>query len=153
MTQSPNYDRLIKRRYALHPRVNVGNCTQCWTKKRQTIYGATLDGSYHGKPRCRTYEGALRKAETLSAEISALDVIDRLGSVSIIHHATLGDLCGSAATNCAALVRLVARGDLDSETFVDAAEITRTIFARPSKLRVPAWAMGRLPPRYPKIVA
>lgn len=53
----------------LHPRVSVGNDTPVWLKPRRTIYGPTLDGKYHGDPRCRTFKGALRKAEKLSAEL------------------------------------------------------------------------------------
>lgn len=61
---------LADRLRALHPRVSIGNDTPCWLKPRRTIYGATLDGAYHGTPRCRTMEGALRKAEQLSAELA-----------------------------------------------------------------------------------
>lgn len=61
---------LADRLRALHPRVSVGNDSPCWLKPRRTIYGATLDGSYHGTPRCKSFEGALRKAERLSAELT-----------------------------------------------------------------------------------
>jgi hypothetical protein len=64
-----DWDRLADRRRKLHPRVSVGNDTPCWLKPRRTIYGPTLDGSYHGVPRCRSFEGALRKAEKLSREL------------------------------------------------------------------------------------
>ena len=64
-------DRCRKRRSKLHPRVSVGNDSPCWLKPRRTIWGATLDGSYHGRPACRTYEGAIRKAEKLSRELRA----------------------------------------------------------------------------------
>ena len=60
---------IAERLKALHPRVSIGNDTPCWLKPRRTIYGATLDGHYHGQPRCRSLEGALRKAEALSREI------------------------------------------------------------------------------------
>lgn len=67
-------DELEKQRArfrALHERVSVGNDSPAWLKPRRMIYGPTLDGKYHGHPRCRTYEGALKKAEKLSREVSA----------------------------------------------------------------------------------
>lgn len=59
----------IARFKELHPRVSVGNDSPCWFKVRRTVYGPTLDGKYYGTPRCRTFAGALRKAEALSAEL------------------------------------------------------------------------------------
>lgn len=56
---------------ALHPRVSVGNDSPMWLKPRRMVYGPTLDGKYHGRPRCRTFEGALKKAEALSKELWA----------------------------------------------------------------------------------
>ena len=64
-------DRCRVRRSNLHPRVGVGNDSPCWLKHRRIIWGATLDGSYHGRAACRTYEGAIRKAEELSRELRA----------------------------------------------------------------------------------
>lgn len=55
----------------LHPRVSVGNDSPVWLKPRRTVYGVTLDGKYIGTPRCKTYAGALRKAEQLSARLVA----------------------------------------------------------------------------------
>jgi hypothetical protein len=55
---------------ALHPRVSVGNDTPCWLSPRRTLYGPTLDGKYHGQPLCRTFDGALKKAEKLSDAIA-----------------------------------------------------------------------------------
>lgn len=62
-------EKQAERFKALHPRVSVGNDSPCWLKVRRTIYGPTLDGKYHGRPACRTFEGALRKAEALSTEL------------------------------------------------------------------------------------
>lgn len=59
-----------ERMRALHPRVGVGNDSPTWLKPRRTVWGVTLDGRYHGTPRCRSFEGALRKAEKLSRELS-----------------------------------------------------------------------------------
>ena len=53
-----------------HARVGVGNDSPAWLKPRRTIYGATLDGKYHGPPKCRTLLGAIKKAEAL---IKSLD--------------------------------------------------------------------------------
>jgi len=66
VTELSTFDALAKRRRDLHPRVSIGNDTPCWLKPRRTMYGVTLDGEYYGRPLCRTYEGALRKAERLS---------------------------------------------------------------------------------------
>lgn len=48
-----------------HPRVGLGNDSPVWLNPRRTVHGATLDGEYHGHPRCRTMMGAVRKAEAL----------------------------------------------------------------------------------------
>lgn len=62
-----------ERLQSLHPRVGIGNATPVWRKSRRIVYGPMLDGDYIGDPRCRTFEGALRKAEKLSAEIRAAE--------------------------------------------------------------------------------
>ena len=55
----------------LHPRVGVGNCMSLG-KVRRTAWGVTLDGRYVPPgPRCRTFKGALRKAEKLIKEMDA----------------------------------------------------------------------------------
>ena len=59
------------RRVNAHARVGVGNDSPTWLKPRRTIWGVTLDGRYHGQPRCRTLTGALTKAEKLIREIDA----------------------------------------------------------------------------------
>ena len=61
--------KLIDRFRALHPRVSVGNDSPAWLKPRRTVWGPTLDGKYNGRPRCRSFKSALRKAEALSREL------------------------------------------------------------------------------------
>lgn len=60
------------RRVNGHPRVGIGNDSPAWLKPRRTVWGATLDGKYHGHPRCRTIEGALKKAEHLIRELEGV---------------------------------------------------------------------------------
>lgn len=81
-------------------------------------------------------------------EQAALDAIARIGYLTIAHHPVLGDICGSKATSDAALARLVRKGVLDCETFADKEGRKFTIFAPFGLLRLPAWAVYRLPPRY-----
>lgn len=64
-------NKQAERMRALHPRVSVGNDSPAWLNPRRTIWGPTLDGNYHGHPNCKTFEGALKKAEKLSEEIAA----------------------------------------------------------------------------------
>lgn len=60
-------DKTLARLRAIngHARVGIGNDTPMWLKPRRTVWGVTLDGRYHGQPRCRTIHGAMKKAEAL----------------------------------------------------------------------------------------
>jgi hypothetical protein len=63
-----DHEKIAERCRTLHPRVGVGNY-KAWTSNR-TIYGPTIDGRYaEEQPTCRTFEGALKKAEFLSRHL------------------------------------------------------------------------------------